>query len=106
MSKMTVDMKMSAEEILNEVRRQQWEMNSTRYRPDATLFISKDCWDTLLVELPLESGVNIKVAPEPTRCLMGYTTVVVKDLKQCVELKENARYGDGTGRSYFVDWGG
>ena len=105
MSKMTVDMKMSAAEILNEVRRQQWEMNSTRYNPDVTLFISEDCWDTLRKELPLESGFNIKVDYGSTRCLMGYTTVVVKGLKQCVELKENTGYGGKAGRSYFVEWG-
>lgn len=84
--------KMSAEEILNEVRRQQWEMNSTRYRPDATLFISEDCWNTLTMGLPLESGSNTKVGYGLTRGLMGYTTVVVKDVKQYVELKENAGY--------------
>lgn len=106
MREMTVDMKMSAAEILNEVRRQQWEMNSTRYKPDATLFISEDCWDTLLKELPLASGFNIKVNSGPTRGLMGYTTIIVKGLKQYVELKENAGYGGRVGVSLgFDEWG-
>lgn len=95
MSKMTVDMKMSADEILNEVRRQQLELNSTRYKPDATLFISKDCWNTLLMELPSEIRFNIVNGSGPERGLMGYTTTIVKDLKQHIELKENSEYGGG-----------
>lgn len=96
--------KMTAEKILNEVRRQQWELNNARYKPDATLYISEDCWATLLNEMPYEV-VNNATAPEPTRCLVGYTTIVVKDVEQYVELKENARYGGDVGRSFFVDWG-
>lgn len=97
MSDMTVDMKMSADEIMNEVRRQQWGLNNARYKPDATLFISEDCWTTLITGLPLESGYNPKTIPEPTRSLMGHTTVVVKDLKQYIELKENTGYGGRVG---------
>ena len=89
--------KMTAEQILNEVRRQQWEMNNARYRPDATLFISEDCWNTLLRDLPLESGSNIKTSPEPTRNLMGYSVIVVKDVEQYVELKENTGCGGKVG---------
>lgn len=97
--------KMTAEEILNEVRRQQWEMNNTRYKPDATLFISEDYWGTLLKELPLESGFNIKVDSGPIRGLMGYATIVVKGLKQYVELKENTGYGGRVGVSLsFDEW--
>lgn len=97
---------LSAEEILNEVRRQQWEMNNTRCKPDATLFISEDCWYTLLRDLPLKSGVSIANGSGPTRGLMGYTTIVVKDVEQYVELKENAGYGGRVGVvSYFDEWG-
>lgn len=39
--------KMTGGEILNEVRRQKWELNNARYKPDATLYISEDCWNTL-----------------------------------------------------------
>ena len=102
MSEMTEDMKMSAEEILNEVRRQHREMNNTRYKPDATLFISEDCWLTLLKELSYESRFNTKDGFGPTRCLLGYTTIVVKDLKQYVELKENAGYGGVSPN--FIEW--
>lgn len=96
--------KMTAAEILNEVRRQQWEMNNARYRPDATLFISEDCWNTLLDELPYEV-VNTTADSGPTRGLMGHTAIIVKGLKQYVELKENAVYSGEVGRSCFVEWG-
>jgi|SRR5690554_5504740 len=97
--------KMTTEQILNEVRRQQWEMNNAKYRPDATLFISEDCWNTLLTELPFESGYNPKTNPEPTRSLMGYTTIVVKDVEQYIELKENTGYGGEVGISLgFGEW--
>ena len=97
--------KMTVEEILNEVRKQQWEMNSTRYAPDATLFISEDCWITLLDKMPYEV-VNIAAGSGAERCLMGYTTIVVKDVEQYVELKENARYvGMAGGSPHFDEWG-
>lgn len=103
---MTVDKRMSAEQILNEVRRQQWEMNNTRYKPDATLFLSEDCWITLHMELSRESGFSVKVDSGPERGLMGYTTIVVKGLKQHVELKENAGYGGRAGVLLgFDEWG-
>lgn len=96
---------MTAGEILNEVRRQQWEMNNARYRPDATLFISEDCWNTLLNEMPYEV-VNNATTPEPTRGLMGYTTIVVKDVEQYIELKENTGYGGKVGVMLgFDEWG-
>lgn len=96
---------MTAEEIINEVRRQQWEMNNARYKPDATLFISEDCWVTLLNEMPYEV-VNTKGGSGPTRCLLGYTTIVVKDVEQYVELKENKGYGGRVGVSLgFDEWG-
>lgn len=98
--------KMTGAEILNEVRKQQRELHRTRYKPDATLFISEDCWDTLLVELPLKSESNTKVDYGLTRGLMGYTTIVVKDVEQYVELKENAGYGGRVGVvSCFDEWG-
>lgn len=98
--------KMTAEEILNEVRRQQQEMNSTRYKPDATLYISEDCWGTLLKELPLENWGITKTGYGLTRGLMGYTTIVVKDVEQYVELKENAGYGGRVGAALgFDEWG-
>lgn len=97
---------LSAEEILNEVRRQQWELNNTRYKPDATLFISEDCWDTLLMEMSRESGSSSKVGSGLTRGLMGYTTIVVMGLKQHVALKENTGYSGRVGVSLgFDEWG-
>ena len=96
---------MSADEIMNEVRKQHWELNNARYRPDATLFISEDCWASLLNEMPYEV-VNNATASAPTRGLMGYTTIVVKDVEQYIELKENAGYGGRVGVvSYFDEWG-
>lgn len=99
--------KMTGTEILNEVRRQQRELHSTRrYKPDATLFISEDCWDTLRRDLPLENWGITKTDYGLTRGLMGYTTIVVKDVEQYVELKENPRYGGRVGVvSYFDEWG-
>lgn len=98
--------KMTADEILNEVRRQQLELNSTRYKPDATLFISKDCWNTLLMELPSEIRFNIVNGSGPERGLMGNTVIVVKGVKQHIELKENTGCGGRVGVSpYFDEWG-
>lgn len=97
--------KLSAGEILNEVRRQQWEMNNTRYRPDATLFVSEDCWNTLLTELPRGVGLDNEARSGSPRCLIGYTTIVVKDLEQYVELKENTGYGGMAGALLgFDEW--
>lgn len=98
--------KMTGVEILNEVRKQQRELHRTRYKPDATLFISEDCWDTLRRDLPLENWGITKTGYGLTRGLMGYTTIVVKDVEQYVELKENAGYGGRVGVvSYFDEWG-
>lgn len=98
MREMTVGIKMSAAEILNEVRRQQWEMNSTRYKPDATLFISEDFWRTLAKELLPSGGyISAQHKGEPQGSLLGYRTIVVNGLKQYVELKENTEYGGNVG---------
>lgn len=106
MGEMAVDKRMSAGEILNEVLRQQREMYSTWYRPDATLFISEDCWNTLLVELPHVVGFNNEARSGSSRGLLGYTTIVVKDVEQYVELKENAGYGGRVGSVLgFDEWG-
>lgn len=59
------------------------------------------------MELPRESRFNIALGPEPTRCLLGYTTIVVKDLEQYVELKENTGYGGRVGVPLgFDEWEG
>lgn len=78
---------MTVEEILEEVRKQQRELQRNRLEVDATLYISVSCWNTLARQTTLFACEVDKMPLQNS--LLGFKVVLVRDIEQYVQLIED-----------------
>lgn len=78
---------MTVEEILEEVRKQQRELQRNRLEVDATLHISVDCWNTLARQTTLFACETHKMPLQNS--LLGFKVVLVRGIEGYISLVEN-----------------
>ena len=95
---------MTVEEILEEVRKQQRELQRNRLEVDATLHISVDCWNKLARQTTLFACEVDKMPLQNS--LLGFKVVLVRDIEEYVSLVENIPHnGMGVvGQVFGVSW--